>query len=880
MKRYLHLTVWSVFFAVMAKGAEVLHVAPDGNDANPGTRERPLATWQGARDAVRAFKAKNGGRVPPGGVSVEFAEGVWKASGALSLSSADSGEPGAPVTWRARNRGKAVLSGRTDLQWRVPAADEAPLLPEKARAHVRAASVPGTEPLPGFTGGGCIHTGLDRYEHPVSLFEGDMRLVPARWPDEGFHTLPPGTECPPGTWLDGTVDFPSPRLADWAKEKDLWVCGLWNRQYAENVTKALSVDPVKGVFTVDQPFDKRGKSAMPQFHVLNAFSELDRPGEWAVDRAARRIYAWPLKERGSPALAFTGHLLVVSNAAHVVFEGFIFEHARWDALVFARCTNAVLAASCVRHTSAWGVNIAGGRDCRVEGCDLYDIGEGGIRLEGGEQGSLAPANHAADNCHIRDYGKVIWNYRPGVGLFGVGCRAAHNLIHHSLHQGVSFEGNDHYVGFNVIHDTCRHNNDAGAVYGYMENWTGRGTTIEYNCIHMTGNQPRAEHIMGIYLDAYTSDVTVRGNIVNRCPIALFSSGGQGNVIEKNVVLNSQLPIRRWNLGLMGKDKKPFSGAERGYKSGRFTGLQQKLDSPHGALWRARYPTIAKLFAAAEKEGPAYAHNALFTTFRDNLIVACAEPTFADLEFTRDYTTITNNLPFEGDPGFTDYFGMDWTLKPDAPARKILGGDTRFAEMGLYAHAKRFSPPVKFAPDVTPPRKLQTEYNTPVARLDVEACGNAPNGETLFADGLVNCRLMGSRKARRVEAGFGPASWDGWKECSFSFVPRYDCEADVLVLGANGEKTAYDDVRADGLALADGGFEQAGVWHVTKPGTGTAQWANCREPYGITDGGGVFAAAHGKQFALSHHLMNFRQRVKLKKGVRVTISFRARAWTGN
>ena len=54
-------------------------------------------------------------------------------------------------------------------------------------------------------------------------------------------------------------------------------------------------------------------------------------------------------------------------------------------------------------------------------------------------------------------------------------------------------------------------------------------------------------------------------------------------------------------------------------------------------------------------------------------------------------------------GFVDFMGMNWELKPDSPARKTLGGGTRFGEMGLYDSAKRITPPVKWGPDVTRPR---------------------------------------------------------------------------------------------------------------------------------------------------------------------------------
>ena len=58
-------------------GAEPLaiYVATDGVDGSPGTRTKPFATLERARDAIRALKQKGG--LPPGGVTVWLRGGVY-----------------------------------------------------------------------------------------------------------------------------------------------------------------------------------------------------------------------------------------------------------------------------------------------------------------------------------------------------------------------------------------------------------------------------------------------------------------------------------------------------------------------------------------------------------------------------------------------------------------------------------------------------------------------------------------------------------------------------------------------------------------------------------------------------------------------------------
>ena len=75
------------------------HVAPAGNDANPGTVAQPFATLARARDAVRA--RRQAGELPPGAVVVALHGGSYRLTGTLELTGADSGTAASPVIWRA-----------------------------------------------------------------------------------------------------------------------------------------------------------------------------------------------------------------------------------------------------------------------------------------------------------------------------------------------------------------------------------------------------------------------------------------------------------------------------------------------------------------------------------------------------------------------------------------------------------------------------------------------------------------------------------------------------------------------------------------------------------------------------------------------------------
>lgn len=855
----------------------VLHVSPEGDDANPGTAERPLATPQGARDAVRAQKARNGGRLPTGGVVVEFEDGVWRLTEPLKLEQADSGTPEAPIVWRAKNRTKSVFSGAICLfDWkRVEDEKVLSRLNADARRAVRWTELPPGLELPGFCGGGC-GTPDKLQEIPLSLFQGETRCEPARWPNEGFaRTGAPVGESVgrhDGSFVkSGVFRFESDRMAAWTGEPELWAFGLWCYEWADAKVRVKAVDPVGKTLSVDPEPAGFGFRPHAAFYVFNALSELDRPGEWVIDRAKRRLYLWPQGE-AKPELAVGGGLVRAKDVTDVSFEGLVFEHARLSALVFENASRCAVRASVVRGTSSWGIRILGGCSCRVEGCDLYDLGEGGIWLSGGVKAMLTPGGHVADNNHVHHYGRVVPNYRPGVNMSGVGNRCTHNLIHHTMNQAVTFGGNDQYVGFNVIHDACMFNDDAGAIYCCMRDWTCRGSVIEHNLVHMTGRPERLTHTDAIYLDDFSSGIRVTGNVVNRAAMGLHLGGGQDNLIERNVFLNCQRPIaiedrgiNSWAKGVSGK----------GRDSMVFKALDACRAFSSSPLWRRRYPRMLDVCDFAD---PRIAHDAHFNTVVRNVCLfgGVDMANWANISNT---CTVANNLELREDPGLVDYEHFDWNLKPGSAAR-LLVGDLRMSETGLYESPWRVSPVVRFGDDVSKPRPLGPVYATATVRVDIYAPDNRPPQDcSAVATNCCGCSVPTWGKGARIMASFGLASAAKWESYSFSFVPTADMSLSFETMGARGEKTLYDDIRVEGAELANGGFEQPGVWRggAPRPGDYRAPICNLRKPYGVlTAAEAGVAAAEGEKMACGSDMINFLQPMKVRQGVPVRISFKARA----
>lgn len=99
-----------LMLASPAARAEIrFYVAPSGSDAQNGTSPaQPFLTVQRAQQAVRELKQRGPLTEP---VTVYLSEGVYPISEALKFTPEDSGTETCPITYKAAQGEKALLSG-------------------------------------------------------------------------------------------------------------------------------------------------------------------------------------------------------------------------------------------------------------------------------------------------------------------------------------------------------------------------------------------------------------------------------------------------------------------------------------------------------------------------------------------------------------------------------------------------------------------------------------------------------------------------------------------------------------------------------------------------------------------------------------------------
>jgi hypothetical protein len=664
----LALIGFGLLLLVSCRSSVEFHIAVDGKDTSPGTQTKPFATLERARDAIRQLKET--AEYPSDGLTVWLHEGEYRIEQTFELSEQDSGSPEAPVVYRGCPGAAVSLTGGVHLDSAAftgvkDAAVLQRFISAEARQHVLQVDL---KDLGISNYGEMCERGFRRpyINPPMELFFNGEAMQLARWPNDSVH--PVGEVIDPGsvprfgdfTNRGGTFTYDFARPEKWGRLDNIWIGGILNKPWADIVMEAASIDVAKKEITLvnttmygiessavkDWGHESRG------FYFLNVLDELDRPGEWFLDRADGLLYFWPPSPINESRISITqldDPMVVMENTSHVTFRDLTFELTRGIGIymeggegnLVAGCTlrNIGVVAVCIgrgiapvkelrhnftgvpisRELGSWHEHIydntaydrKAGRNHGIVGCDIYNIGAGAISLGGGDRKTLTPAGNFVVNCDIHHYNRLDRSYRSGINVEGVGNRIAHNWIHHSPAMGIYLHGNDHVIEYNEIcHVVEGKIDDMGGIYMGRDP-SERGNIIRFNYWHDIG--PSHKMVNAVYLDDGASGTVVFGNVFHKAGSSVMGSvminGGWDNIVENNVFVDCPTALNataRWQGG-----NKP-----RLMDYIRLGGLWRvrleesvRYDAPP---YSTRYPALAGFFDKdlTQPAGNRFAHNIL------------------------------------------------------------------------------------------------------------------------------------------------------------------------------------------------------------------------------------------------------------------------------
>jgi len=486
-----------VLITVPSVSAKDIWVSPTGNDANPGTKEKPLASILMAQRQARELRRLNDPSVK-NGIQIILNGGVYQLDEPVLFRPEDSGTAESPTTIMAAPVEEPVISGGVRVKnWKKL---NGPLsgLPKAATGKLWVADIPEI-------GGHRLEfrqlwVNGEKAQRASTLTDGTLnRILSVDKPNEIMWVPKPAIAVKDIKQLELVIH-------QWWAIANLRVKNIRIVSDSAAVTFHQPESRIEFEHPWPAPFidEKKDKNGNSAFYFVNSIELLNKPGEWYEDLEAGKVYYWPLENQDmTKAETIVPNLetLVQLNGSadspvkNVHFSGISFNYTSWmrpskaghvplqagmylldayklkipgtpdkarlenqawlgrqSAAVEARYANGLVFERCLfRHMAATGLDfIVGTSHDLVEGCSFTDIG--GTAIQAGFFGSADFEAHLpynpTDDREVCQYETIVNNLITdatnedwgcvGIGIgFARNVTISHNEVSHVNYSGIS-----------------------------------------------------------------------------------------------------------------------------------------------------------------------------------------------------------------------------------------------------------------------------------------------------------------------------------------------------------------------------------------------------------------------------------------------------------
>ncbi|GAB4030509.1 L-rhamnose mutarotase [Spirosoma jeollabukense] len=329
MKRTLATLLLSSLTSLIFAQEAQIWVAPDGSDANAGTKEKPVASLQLALRRVRELRRL----ADPGvakGAHIYLKNGLYTLSEPVFIRPEDSGTPASPTIIEAAPNENPILSGGVAITGWQKVKGNVAGLPKEAVGKVWVADAPNV-------GGRPI-------EFRQVWVNSEKAIRAKDTPYPLMNRILSWNKQEQTCWI------PAPKFGGLSKATGLEMLIHQWWAIANLRIKQINIQGDSAKLWFHQP-ESRIQSEHPwpapwisketgnsAFYLTNAIQFLNQPGEWFLDAKAEKVYYIPRPTENlataqviAPSLETLVRIAGTADhpVSNVVFKGIAFQHTGW-----------------------------------------------------------------------------------------------------------------------------------------------------------------------------------------------------------------------------------------------------------------------------------------------------------------------------------------------------------------------------------------------------------------------------------------------------------------------------------------------------------------------------------------------------------------------